>query len=104
MSILLSGNTGIGGGGYGINVKRKEKGRSYQTSTLFYRMFFMDIPVWERYMLTVEEAAQYFRIGETKLRRLIQERNDADFIIWNGNRAQIKRKLFEQYLNRSNVI
>lgn len=64
----------------------------------------MDIPVWERYMLTVEEAAQYFRIGETKLRRLIQERNDADFIIWNGNRAQIKRKLFEQYLNRSNVI
>ena len=25
-----------------------------------------DIPVWEKYTLTIEEAARYFRIGEGK--------------------------------------
>ena len=29
-----------------------------------------DIPVWEKYTLTIEEASRYFRIGENKLRRL----------------------------------
>ena len=29
-----------------------------------------DIPLWEQYTLTVEEAAHYFRIGENKLRSL----------------------------------
>ena len=31
-----------------------------------------DIPVWEKYTLTIEEASKYFRIGENKLRRLAQ--------------------------------
>ena len=53
------------------------------------------IPVWERYTLSVEEAAAYFRIGENKLRRIISENQNADFILWNGNRAQIKQKKFE---------
>ena len=29
-----------------------------------------DIPVWEKYTLTIEEASKYFRIGENKLRRV----------------------------------
>ena len=57
------------------------------------------IPVWERYTLSVEEAAAYFRIGENKLRRIISENQNADFILWNGNRAQIKRKKFEEYID-----
>ena len=57
------------------------------------------IPVWERYTLSVEEAAAYFRIGENKLRRIISENQNADFILWNGNRAQIKRKMFEKYID-----
>ena len=32
-----------------------------------------DIPVWEKYTLTIEEASRYFRIGENKLRRLAEE-------------------------------
>lgn len=62
------------------------------------------IPVWERYTLSVEEAAAYFRIGENKLRKLISEDKDADFIIWNGNRPQIKRKKFENLIDRLNLI
>ena len=51
-----------------------------------------DIPIWERYTLTIEEASKYFRIGENKLRRLAEENKNANWLIMNGNRIQIKRK------------
>ena len=62
------------------------------------------IPFWMKYTLTVEEAAQYFRIGEGKLRRIISEDKNADYLLWNGNRPQFKRVLFEQYVNNLNAI
>ena len=40
-----------------------------------------DIPVWEKYTLTIEEASKYFRIGENKLRRLAEENKDAECLI-----------------------
>ena len=43
-----------------------------------------DIPVWEKYTLTIEEASKYFRIGENKLRRLAEENKDAGWLIMNG--------------------
>lgn len=64
----------------------------------------LEIPFWMKYTLTVEEAAQYFRIGEGKLRRIISENKDADYLIWNGNRAQIKRKLFERYIDQCELV
>lgn len=63
-----------------------------------------NIPPWERYTLSVEEAAAYFRVGENKLRKIISENQDAEFILWNGNRPQIKRKKFEMYIDRLNTI
>lgn len=33
----------------------------------------LSMPLWERYLLTVEEASSYFRIGENKLRELAKE-------------------------------
>ena len=63
-----------------------------------------DIPFWKCYTLSVEEAAAYFRIGENKLRRIIGDNKDADFLLWNGNRAQIKRQKFEQYIDRCGAI
>lgn len=64
----------------------------------------IDIPVWEKYTLSIEEAASYFRIGENKLRRLISENSDADYILWNGTRAQIKRKKFEKIIDELSAI
>lgn len=64
----------------------------------------VDIPVWEKYTLTVEEAAVYFRIGENKLRELISSNRRADWILYNGNRAQIKRKKFEEFIDSVNYI
>lgn len=64
----------------------------------------IQVPVWEKYTLTIEEAASYFRIGETKLRRIVSENRNADFLLWNGNRPQIKRALFERYIDRCNLV
>ena len=60
---------------------------------------YFDIPVWRRYTLTIEEAAQYFRIGENKLRRLAEENLTAGWVLMNGNRIQIKRKQFEKVID-----
>ena len=57
------------------------------------------IPYWCQYTLSIEEAAAYFRIGETKLRQLIHDNPDADFILRNGNRVQIKREIFERLID-----
>lgn len=54
-----------------------------------------DVPIWEKYTLTIEEASKYFRIGENKLRKLAEENPTAGWIFLNGNRIQIKRKQFE---------
>ncbi len=64
----------------------------------------IEIPFWERYTLSIEEAAAYFRVGENKLRKLISENPNADFILWNNTRAQIKRKKFENFIDRISLI
>lgn len=63
-----------------------------------------DIPIWERYILTIEEASKYFRIGENKLRRLAEENKNANWLIMNGNRIQIKRKQFEKIIDTLDAI
>ena len=37
------------------------------------------VPIWEKYMLTVDEAVLYFGIGEKKIRMLISENVDSDY-------------------------
>ena len=63
-----------------------------------------DIPIWELYTLTIEEASKYFRIGENKLRRLAEENKNANWLIMNGNRIQIKRKQFEKIIDTLDAI
>ena len=63
-----------------------------------------DIPIWEKYTLTIEEAAKYFRIGEGKLRKLAEENITASWILMNGNRIQIKRKMFEKIIDGLEII
>lgn len=63
-----------------------------------------DIPVWEKYTLTIEEASKYFRIGENKLRKLAEENIGSNWVIMNGNRMQIKRKQFEKIIDKLDAI
>lgn len=39
------------------------------------------VPIWEKYSLTVEEAATYFRIDEQKLRRIADENANAPCLL-----------------------
>ena len=55
----------------------------------------------EKYMLTIEEASQYFGIGQTTLRRFVREHNDENFLIYVGTKVLIKKKLFENYIDKS---
>ncbi len=64
----------------------------------------IDIKVAEKYALTVEEAAEYFHIGEKHLRKLIKNDPNARWVLWNGTHVTIKRKLFEQVLDAANAI
>ena len=67
-------------------------------------MSYPDVPIWEKYTLTIEEAAKYFRIGEKKLRKLAEENPDANWLIMNGNRIQIKRTQFDKVIDSLDVI
>ena len=60
----------------------------------------IDIPIWEKYTLSIEEAASYFRIGENKLRELTSDEN-CKFVLWIGTKRLIKRRQFEQYLEHA---
>ena len=57
-------------------------------------------PLKDKYALTIEEAASYFGIGETKLRELTSEQ-DCPFVLWNGTKRLIKRAQLERYLDKT---
>lgn len=55
------------------------------------------VPIWEKANLSMEEAAAYFGIGINKLREMTNEDN-CPFVLWNGSKRMIKRKVFENFL------
>ena len=57
----------------------------------------IEIPVWEKFNLTIQEAAAYFNIGETKLREMISDEY-SDCAIRNGMKVIIKRVKLEDAL------
>ena len=63
-----------------------------------------DVPIWEKYTLTIEEASKYFRIGENKLRKLAEENLSSNWVLLNGNRIQIKRRQFEKMIDTVDTI
>ena len=69
---------------------------------LIYRMegiiMKMQVPIWEKYALTIDEASAYFGIGTGKIRELTND-NDCNFVLWVGNKRLIKKQLFEKYLS-----
>ena len=57
-----------------------------------------EIPIWEKFSLTAEEAAAYSGIGINRIRELMNER-DCDFVLKVGcKKSLIKRVRFEKYL------
>mgnify|MGYP002510502814 CR=1 FL=1 len=61
------------------------------------------VPVSEKYMLTIKEAAEYFSIGTKKMRRLAED-NLGRFAVYSGNRYLIIRTKFEKFVEESSAI
>ena len=61
------------------------------------------IPVSEKYLLTIREAAVYFSIGIKKMRRLAED-NLGGFAVFSGNRYLINRTKFERFIEQSSEI
>jgi len=57
------------------------------------------VPIWEKELLSVKEAAAYFGIGENKIREMTDEQT-CQYVLWVGNKRLIKRRLFQQVLER----
>ena len=62
------------------------------------------VPLWEKYALTVEEAAALFGIGENRLRSIIKEQSDAEFLLAIGSKTLFKRELFVAYLDKTSTL
>lgn len=58
------------------------------------------VPIWQKTMLTLEEAASLTGIGINKLRDLSNDER-CTFVLWNGAKRLLKREKLEEFLNRS---
>ncbi len=58
-----------------------------------------EVPIWEKSNLTVEEAAAYTGIGINKIREMSSGDN-CPFVLWGGNKRLIKRKTFDEYVEK----
>ena len=51
------------------------------------------IPVWKKYSLNVSEAAEYYGIGEKRLRQIAGENEGADFIFGSWFAYPVQKKI-----------
>ena len=61
------------------------------------------VKIKDKFCLNIEEASEYFNIGQKKLRYLVAEHGEA-FAIQNGVKVLIKRKRFEKFLKNTTSI
>lgn len=63
-----------------------------------------DVPVWEKYALTIKEASAYSNIGESTLRKICTRNPNFKFLLFVGDKKLIKRKEFERWLENQYII
>ena len=59
----------------------------------------MEVPIWEKINLTIDEAAAYYGIGKNKLREITEDEN-CPFVLWIGTKRLIKRRKFDEYIEK----
>lgn len=60
----------------------------------------LDVPIWEKSNLTIDEAAVYSGIGRNKIRELADQ-PDCCFVLWVGNKRLIKRKKLDEFVENA---
>lgn len=63
----------------------------------------ISIPIWEKAVLTIEEASEYSNIGIGNIRKLTQLPM-CSFVLYVGNKKLIKRKEFLEFLSKASRI
>lgn len=56
-----------------------------------------EVPLSDKVLLTLEEAAAYSGVGINKIRSMSDEPN-CPFVLWNASKRMIKRTIFEEFL------
>ena len=59
-----------------------------------------EVPIWEKSLLTLDEAAAYTGIGVNRLREITND-EASDIVLWVGNKRLLKRKRLESYIDRT---
>ena len=62
------------------------------------------VPIADKYTLSIEEAAEYYGIGEKRLRGIAIEYRNEGFILAIGSHVRFKRRLFEEFLDRATAV
>lgn len=57
------------------------------------------VPVWVKPYLTIDEATAYTGIGRDKLYEMTSQEK-CPFVLWVGNRRMIKRRVFDEYIEK----
>ncbi|MBP3238283.1 MAG: transposase [Lachnospiraceae bacterium] len=61
------------------------------------------VSIADKYSLSIQEAAEYYGIGEKRLRSIISE-HYKPFILEIGSHQRIKRRLFEEFLDQATAV
>ena len=56
-----------------------------------------EVPIWEKHLLTIDEAALYTNIGQNKISDLLRKPS-CTFVLYVGKKKLVKRQEFEKYL------
>lgn len=56
-----------------------------------------EVPIPQKFLLTLEEAAQYTGLGINKIRE-ISKGEHCNFVLWNGAKRMLKRTKLEEFL------
>ena len=60
----------------------------------------VNVPIYEKAALTIEEAAEYSNIVQNRLIALLKEPR-CTFVLYVGKKKLVKRREFEQFISRS---
>ena len=63
----------------------------------------MPIPICQKLLLTIREAAEYSNLGINHIARLLNDPY-CPFVLYNGNRKLVKRKEFEAFISESREV
>ena len=56
-----------------------------------------NVPIKDKVLLTIPEAAAYTNIGQNRIAELLR-RYDCNFVLCVGNKKLVKREAFEEYI------